>query len=109
MKNNNCNREFSISTGWVVALSLLLAAPLSLLAQNTGSVSGRVYDEITGSALQGAIVRAVGTNAVDRTDLEGRFYLSGIPAGSQQLSVNYVRYGRITHISKCRGRPNPGR
>ena len=89
-KNNHYNREFSINSGWVVTLALLLAAPLSLLAQDTGGISGRVYNEVTGDALQGATVRVVGTNAVDRTDIEGRFYLSGIPAGSRQLSVYYV-------------------
>ena len=103
-KNNYCNREFFINTGWVVALSLLLAAPLSLLAQNTGSISGRVYDEFTGNALQGAIVRVVGTNAVDRTGLDGRFYLSGVPAGSQQLTVNYVGMdSSLTTVSVAAG------
>ena len=80
-KNNHYNREYSISAGWVVALSMLLAAPLSLLAQDTGSISGRVYNEFTGNALQGAIVRVVGTNAVDSTGLDGRFYISGVPTG----------------------------
>jgi len=105
MKQNNYRkREFSISSGWVVALALLLAAPLSLLAQDTGGISGRVYNEFTGNSLQGAIVRVVGTNAVDRTGLDGRFYLSGVPAGSQQLSVNYVGMdSSLTSVSVAAG------
>ena len=70
-------------------LGLTLAG--SLQAQSdTGNVSGTVYNEVTGRALQGAEVRVRGTNAVDSTDQEGRFFLSGVPVGSRQLSVYYV-------------------
>jgi hypothetical protein len=72
-------------------MALVMCVSPNLYAQSdTGTVSGTVYNEVTGSALQGAVVRVIGTNAVDRTDLEGRFSLSGVPAGSQQLNVRYV-------------------
>ena len=61
-QNNYCNRKLSISSGWVVALALLLAAPLSLLAQNTGSITGRVSDANTGTYLGGVYCRSYGTD-----------------------------------------------
>lgn len=72
-------------------LGLALAGSPELAAQSdTGSISGTVYNEVTGRSLQGAVVRVLGTNSVDRTDQEGRFSLSEVPAGSQQLTVYYV-------------------
>ncbi|MBC9889591.1 MAG: hypothetical protein F7B06_07030, partial [Opitutae bacterium] len=70
---------------------LVLASSPELSAQTaTGGISGIVTNEITGRSLQGAVVRVQGANAVDRTDILGRYSLSGVPAGPQQLTVYYV-------------------
>ncbi|MDA1069494.1 MAG: TonB-dependent receptor [Verrucomicrobia bacterium] len=71
-------------------LALVGSSPDLVGQSNDGNISGTVYNEVTGRSLQGAVVRVIGTNAVDRTDQEGRFFLSGVPAGSQELSVYYV-------------------
>ena len=72
------------------SLILVAGVAASALAQATGSIAGRVSDASTGKSLQGAIVRVVGTTAVDYTDADGRFVLSGIPAGMQQVGIEYV-------------------
>lgn len=41
-----------------------------------GTITGRVYDEVTGQSLRGAIVRVVGTNAQDYTLEDGRVQLT---------------------------------
>ena len=70
---------------------LVMAGSPELAAQTaTGGISGIVTNEITGRSLQGAVVRVQGANAVDRTDILGRYSLSGVPAGPQQLTVYYV-------------------
>ena len=72
-------------------LWLVMAGSPELAAQTaTGGISGIVSNEITGSSLQGAVVRVQGANAVDRTDIYGRYSLSGVPAGPQELTVYYV-------------------
>ncbi len=78
--------------GAIIGLLLLvMAGSPELAAQSaTGGISGIVINEITGRSLQGAVVRVEGTNAVDRTDILGRYSLSGVPAGLQQLTVYYV-------------------
>lgn len=61
-------------------------------AQSTpaGAIAGRVYETATGKSLQGAVVKVVGTAAVDYTDADGRFMLQAVPAGTYTLEVDYV-------------------
>ncbi|MBI5689899.1 MAG: TonB-dependent receptor [Verrucomicrobia bacterium] len=77
---------------WVAVLLFLGCLPSLLLAQTTGTgtISGRVFEGATGRSLQGAVVRAVGTSASDFTDAEGRFSLTGVPAGTVSVEVEYV-------------------
>ncbi len=71
-------------------MALLFAFAGPAMAQTTGSLAGRVSDAETGKSLQGAIVRAVGTTAVDYTDADGRFNLSGLPVGARRVEIDYV-------------------
>jgi hypothetical protein len=72
-------------------IALALCASNATFAQSAaGTLSGRVSDAATGKSLQGAVVRVLGTNAVDYTDANGRFNLSGVPAGAQRVEIDYV-------------------
>jgi TonB-dependent receptor len=75
----------------VLALLVFFATSL-LTAQtaSTGIVTGRVFEGATGRSLQGAVVKVVGTTAVDYTDADGRFSLQGVPAGNHVVEVEYV-------------------
>lgn len=53
-------------------------------------MSGRISDGTTGKSLQGAVVRVLGTTAVDYTDSEGRYALPTVSTGEQRLEVDYV-------------------
>src|SRR5688572_12142819 len=64
---------------WLFALCLTAGA---LFAQSTGTIAGRVFDQATGRSLQGAVVHIKGSTVSDVTDAEGRFSLTGIPAGA---------------------------
>ena len=68
--------------------ALLCAAPA--VAQTAGTITGRVSDARSGKSLQGAVVRVLGSAALDYTDAEGRFSLPGVPAGLQRVEVEYV-------------------
>lgn len=59
-----------------IALGALLVPFLltSLFAQTqTGTITGRVFGESSGNALQGAVVSVSGGTAFDYTDDQGRF------------------------------------
>ncbi len=72
------------------ALALaLLALPFRLAAQETGSVSGRVFDAETGAVLRGAVVAIAGTTVRATTGADGAYALSA-PAGPQTLTVDYL-------------------
>jgi TonB-dependent receptor len=74
-------------TRWLFALCLTAGA---LFAQSTGTITGRVFDQATGRSLQGAVVQINGTGVNDVTDTEGRYTLSGVPAGTATIDVEYV-------------------
>ena len=73
----------------ISAVILQFGALLPGQAINTGTVTGRVYDERTGKSLEGAVVRVAGTNVVDYTTADGRYSVSA-PAGSATIEVEYV-------------------
>ena len=103
-------QKSSVFKGLLTGLfGLVLASSPDLAAQTTtGGISGNVSNEITGRALQGAIVRVQGANAVDRTDILGRYSLSGVPAGPQQLTVSYVGLETsVQSVNVTHRRPNP--
>ena len=69
---------------------VLAALAGAAFAQTGGTITGRVFDDGSGRSLQGAIVKVAGTTIVDYTDAEGRYTLSGVPAGAAVLEVEYV-------------------
>ncbi|MFM8618433.1 MAG: TonB-dependent receptor [Opitutaceae bacterium] len=74
----------------VCLFAVLLWLPAATAQSVTGVVTGRVYEGATGRSLQGAVVRAAGTTAVDTTDADGRYSLAGVPAGTITIEVEYV-------------------
>jgi len=77
-------------------LTLLLLAPLTVAAQSTGTVQGRVVDASDGSPLPGANVVVDGTTMGTSTNQNGRYELRNVPAGEQTLVVSYVSYQEKT-------------
>src|SRR5688572_3267240 len=78
---------------WTIPLVFAFLFGTALMfgqAPGTGTVTGRVSDSGSGRSLQGAIVRAVGTTATDVSDREGRFTLTGVPAGTASIEVEYL-------------------
>src|SRR5690554_4443313 len=63
----------------------------SALAQN-GTITGIVSDAANGEPLIGTNVILVELNRGDATDFDGRYEISGVPAGSYTLRVNFVGF-----------------
>ncbi|OAM90107.1 TonB-dependent receptor [Termitidicoccus mucosus] len=72
-----------------LAFLLIFLASAGLHAQ-TGTLAGRVSDAATGRSLHGAIVQVLNTPFRDYTDPDGRYSLSGLPAGTHNIEVEYV-------------------
>ncbi len=78
----------------VAALAVAGAAPVT--AQETGSIQGQVVNGRTAQPMSGAQVSVQGTGTGTITNNRGRFVLSGVPAGTQQLEVTLIGYGTET-------------
>lgn len=83
----------------VAGLLLALLPSASLLAQApaagtpaTGTIAGQVTEVGNGVPLPGANVVIAGTTAGASTDRNGRYQLTGVPAGQQTLRVSFVGY-----------------
>ncbi|MES2693072.1 MAG: TonB-dependent receptor [Verrucomicrobiota bacterium] len=78
----------------IVATLTAVGSVATALAQATGGISGTVTDKATGTYLQGAEVRIVGTGQTTSAARDGSFTFSDVPAGAQTVEVSYL--GRKT-------------
>ncbi len=78
--------------GTVLAVSLALASAALPASQPAagGVISGSISNAATGDLLQGARIEVSGTNLAALSDVTGRFELTGVPAGSQELVASYT-------------------
>ncbi len=74
---------------------ILAAAPASSLAQNWGTVAGRVTDASSGETLEGVTVLIQGTDFGTATASDGRFSFR-LPTGSYAVRFSFIGYQAIT-------------
>ncbi|HEV8366282.1 MAG TPA: TonB-dependent receptor plug domain-containing protein, partial [Gemmatimonadaceae bacterium] len=79
----------------VLAITLL-ASPLPLIAQNTGTITGKVTVEGIGRALPQAQVGIIGLPMGTQTNESGDFRLTGVPAGPRQVRVQRLGFAPQT-------------
>ena len=77
------------------SLLVLLLSVTTLFAQQ-GTVKGRVYSTKSNDPLALATVRVQGTSLGARTDVEGRFVISGVKPGFVRLIVTMLGYETTT-------------
>lgn len=78
----------------LLGLALLLGVPGLAAAQ--GIVSGRVTDQANGNPLVGARVIVVGTSLTASTNAEGRYRITGVPAGTFQVRASQIGFASGT-------------
>lgn len=74
-----------------LVLLLLLATPIATMAQSTGKLAGRVVDDL-GDPLPGANVVVEGTQLGAATDIDGQYFIIGIPIGEYSVTASFVGY-----------------
>ena len=57
-----------------------------------GRIQGYITDEATGDILPGANVSIEGTGLGASTDLNGKYVIEKVPAGSYTINVRYIGY-----------------
>ena len=83
---------------WGPLLLILLAMPMMVFAQGTGKLSGRVIDESTGESLPGANVVLQGTTLGATTDINGEYFIIGVPVGSYTVQASFVGFAPETIV-----------
>src|SRR5690606_14979941 len=79
---------------WLIASLLFLCAPSWSAGQESGSISGQVFDTSNGRPLSGATVMILDSDVPGtQTDATGRFEFRGVPPGEYRLRVSAPRYG----------------
>ncbi|MCB1025669.1 MAG: TonB-dependent receptor, partial [Acidobacteria bacterium] len=78
--------------------TLILCSILTVgaVAQDSGGLTGRVIDDVTGNPLQGASVTIAGSALNAQTDRTGSFRLLRVPSGPQSLIISYLGYETVT-------------
>lgn len=73
-------------------LTLLALFAVTVNAQNNGSLAGYVKDAKTGEALLGANVYLKGTHTGSSSDVNGKYHITQVPAGTWTLVCSMVGY-----------------
>ncbi len=89
-KNKTMKRLLQIS----IAVTLMIG---SLLAQNTQTIRGTVYDKESKQPLLGASVVVNGNSSKGAMSNEkGEFKITGVPVGRQSVSISFLGYKNAT-------------
>ena len=78
----------------IVAFATLVSA--HAWAQGTGKISGEVLDKKTGRAIAFANIRIPDARTGALSDSKGDFLISGVPAGSHQMIIEFTGYADVT-------------
>jgi len=81
---------------WGMLVLMLLATPALVFAQNTGKIAGVVTDADTGDTIPGAQVVVVGSTLGAITDVDGNYFIIGVPVGSHDVQARFVGYSEST-------------
>jgi TonB-linked SusC/RagA family outer membrane protein len=82
--------------GLLCLLGVLVGTPGNAFGQTPGRITGTVAEAATGSPLSGATVSITGTQIGTVTGTDGRFVLTGVPAGVHQVQTSLIGHGGQT-------------
>lgn len=82
-----------------VMVGLISAAPAVATAQQTGTLQGTVIDASSALPLSGVQVYIPETRFATFTNAQGRFLLTGLPAGSHTVSARSIGYSEASHAA----------
>ena len=85
----------------LTVLNLFLVS--SGFCQTTSRISGSVVDATSGDPLPGANVLLQGTSIGGSTDINGKYEIRNVPAGSYTIRVTYIGYDPLSMMVQVKG------
>lgn len=85
------NRKYLIR----LSIALLFFAIVTLMAGNTGKITGLITDAKTNTPLVGVNVLVEGTLLGGSTDANGVYFIIGVPPGTYSLKASYIGYQEV--------------
>src|SRR5512140_2385597 len=82
-------------TRFCLLVSMLMVTAGLAKAQQSGRITGLVLDSATAKPLASARVLVVGTTLGSNTNSDGRFTISNVPAGAQQLRITRIGFAPV--------------
>ncbi|MCB9249941.1 MAG: TonB-dependent receptor [Ignavibacteriales bacterium] len=79
-----------------IILLLSFSIALELSAQSTGTITGKVSDQISKELLPGVNVVVLGTDLGASTNTDGVFTINGLTPGSYQVRASFIGYNSNT-------------
>ncbi|MCX6143269.1 MAG: carboxypeptidase regulatory-like domain-containing protein, partial [Ignavibacteriales bacterium] len=76
----------------IAAVVLVLVSFVVHAQETTGKITGKVVDGMTKEPIVGANVVVGGTTLGASTDIEGRFFIRGVPIGTYSVRVSAIGY-----------------
>ncbi len=73
-------------------LFLALVIPVQLFAQTTGSIKGKIIDQLTKQPLIGATVALKDKSMGSATDTAGVFVIKNVPEGEYSITISIIGY-----------------
>ena len=79
----------------LILFSLLILQAKNI-AQQTGSISGKITDKSNNEELIGANVLVTGTTIGASTDIDGKYNIKGLDEGNYTIKISYISYNSVT-------------
>jgi len=76
-----------------ISILISILCVVSVSAQTTGKLAGKVTDAATGEPLPGANVIITSTSMGAACDIDGDFYIINVPPGRYDIHVSMIGYG----------------
>ncbi|MBI5020155.1 MAG: TonB-dependent receptor [Ignavibacteriales bacterium] len=80
---------------YIAILFLIITAISASYAGNTGKITGKITDAMSGEPVIGANVSVMGTPRGAVTDFDGKYTIIGVPIGNYSVKASHVNYASV--------------
>ncbi len=89
-------KNFCSPKNFILIPIFILTSLTALAAQEKGSISGTIHDQKSGKPVENVSIYLQPVSYGVETGMDGRYNLSGIPAGTYRIVISRIGYQSIT-------------